>query len=805
MGVMGSVRRFFANSGRYRLSGIVVLPIALGFLILSTICYWTIDDVRINGKVYNRIIDDKDLLADILPPPAYVLEAYLVCHQMLHATSPEAEAAMEKRIAGLERDYMDRRRFWTKQLDEPRVRTVFLDVSGEPALKFFKLYHEKFLPLVKTRSFFSATEVLTRELSPIYEEHRRGIDGTVTLARQGAAEREQSVQQMVSSRILLLALGMVSLLALTFAVTLEVVRRAGKISEAMERSEESYRRQFMENTAMMLLVNPASGLITQANDAATRFYGYSAAELCSRELADLTPDGGQRPSLIELAEGNIRLVHQRLADGSVREMELCATFISLDGQPTIHVILQDVTERNRLAAEVKAACVRAESANVAKSDFLANMSHEIRTPMTAILGFTEILAADGGDVDVRQRKELTQLVMKNGRNLLAILNDILDVSKIEAGKMQVEKIPTSVASIAEEVASLMNVRAASKGISLGLEYATPIPETIDSDPIRLRQILTNLVGNAIKFTEVGSVSVIVSLANIAETGEAPGGAVRCQLAIAVRDTGIGITPEQQENLFKAFTQADTSTTRRFGGTGLGLKISASLTKLLGGELRVDSEPGKGSTFTLVLDVGPAENLRLIEPRGYMRDDDGANALQAQGSDLLEAPAQLSVSDNLSPAGPAAGEQAALTLGSMQGGRLDGLKILLAEDGPDNQRLIGFILRKSGAKVTVAENGQCALYELASADAAGQPFDLVLMDMQMPVLDGISATRQIRGSGNNIPILALTAHAMSSDREKSFNNGCNEHLTKPIDKDLLLDACEKWGRRETTPETMSSVA
>jgi signal transduction histidine kinase/CheY-like chemotaxis protein len=384
-------------------------------------------------------------------------------------------------------------------------------------------------------------------------------------------------------------------------------------------------------------------------------------------------------------------------------------------------------------AELNAARLDAESSSRAKSHFLANMSHEIRTPMTAVLGYTDLLLDQDLSLPPAARDRL-QVVRRNGTHLLAILNDILDISKIEAGRFELECITTDLREILSEVTSLLRVRAEEKGLELIVRYRTPLPTEVVTDPTRLRQALVNLIGNAIKFTSEGTVQIDVSYAVDGEI-----------LTFHVRDTGIGIAPEQLRTLFRAFEQADSSTSRRFGGTGLGLAITKRLAGLLAGDCVVESEVGRGSTFALTCHAPMAEGAS----RGELVD-------RPEADDPLEQPA------------PVGAPLAA--------------RILLAEDGLDNQRLISILLRKAGAEVEVVENGQLALERVQLEE-----FDLVLMDMAMPVMDGYEATRRIRAAGLELPIVALTAHAMQGERERCLELGCTEYLTKPVNRDELVGA------------------
>ncbi len=389
-------------------------------------------------------------------------------------------------------------------------------------------------------------------------------------------------------------------------------------------------------------------------------------------------------------------------------------------------LVQAVERANHMTRE-------AEHANKAKSEFLANMSHEIRTPLTAILGYTDLLREDAGNPG--QQGQHIAVIRRNGEHLLGLVNDILDLSRIEAGQFTLSLQSCRVQSVLADVLSMMRVRAAEKHLDLAVRYATPVPETIMADEPRLRQCLINLVVNAIKFTDVGGVLVEVRYA------AGTGGTIRFH----VIDTGQGIDAQTQQRLFRPFVQADTSTSRKYGGSGLGLAITRRIIETMGGQVSLRSAPGQGSTVTIEIPAGPLDGVRMID----------------RPEEAMAAPPE----HHLAP----------------DSRSLKGLRILLAEDGPDNQRLISAFLHKAGAEVDLAQNGREVVAKAGSA-----AYDLILMDMQMPEVDGYQATAQLRRSCLAIPIVALTAHALPGDRERCLQAGCTDYVTKPIDRSALIE-------------------
>jgi signal transduction histidine kinase/HPt (histidine-containing phosphotransfer) domain-containing protein/ActR/RegA family two-component response regulator len=423
---------------------------------------------------------------------------------------------------------------------------------------------------------------------------------------------------------------------------------------------------------------------------------------------------------------------------------------------TSHELERMVAELQELNEGLKAARLAAEAANVAKSRFLANMSHEIRTPLNAVLGFTDLLRKSGSQCREDERADYLETIHTSGKHLLGLINDILDLSKIEAGRLEVEQVRCSPYAIVSEIVSVLRVKALEKNLTLDYHWRSVVPETIRTDPARFRQLLMNLVSNAIKFTETGKVEIF---AELRQDNPVP------ELVVEVIDTGVGIPADKFEAIFDPFVQADNSVTRQFGGTGLGLTISRRIAQALGGGIRVWSEAGKGSRFTVTIATGPLDGVQILTAPLA----DGLRSQRLQSPEALPS--------------------------------LGGVRVLVVEDGDTNRKLIGLVLQRSGVKVTMAENGR-----IGADLAIKHPFDLILMDMQMPVMDGYTAATLLRQHGLTIPIIALTAHAMKGDQGKCRAAGCSGYITKPIDADLLVrtvaaalgDTCRKPGQDGGNP-------
>lgn len=568
---------------------------------------------------------------------------------------------------------------------------------------------------------------------------------------------------------------------------------------AIRTAEANRLAQIARRTGNAVVITDREGRVEWVNEGFVRITGYTLEEVRGKTPGSLLQGPASQPEEVAKMRSAVRAGRSVTAELINYHKDGNAYWVRIEIEPLLDdagrltgfmAIESDVTQQHqyreeltRRNAELEQLRGLAERANAAKSEFLANMSHEIRTPMTAILGYAELLSEDrDGLLPADERQECIRTIKRSGEHLLAVINDILDLSKIEAGKLSVERVPTDPRELLEDVERLMRIKAADRGLSLTVDVSRLPAGKIYSDPVRLRQALVNLVGNAIKFTENGRVDVSAALE------ERGGGRL---LRVEVRDTGIGMTGEQLARLFEAFSQADSSTTRRFGGTGLGLRISRSLASLMGGDLRVSSRPGQGSVFVLRVAADPAGTT---SPEA----DEGAAVHGEVVPGEHGGPAEISARQERVPGGMCLAQR----------------HVLLVEDGPDNQKLIALHLRRAGARVTIASNGIEALrllgrgadgLPLSATDLRANPpaapdVDLILTDMQMPEMDGYTLARRLREGGYAGPIVALTAHAMSGDEQKCRDAGCDGYLTKPVDRVRLLRMCHLAiaGRRSAAP-------
>jgi PAS domain S-box-containing protein len=531
---------------------------------------------------------------------------------------------------------------------------------------------------------------------------------------------------------------------------------------------ENYRNIFDASPEPIVITRVVDGRIVLVNREFVRMSGYTKDEALGRTPVELGlwPDPAERDRCFAAikAHGELRNLPMTFRTRDRREYPflMSAGPVWFNDEACIMTAARDVSDMRKIEADLVAARNAAEAASLAKSEFLASMSHEIRTPMNAVLGMAELLAET--NLDSQQQKYLT-LMRNNGNALLSLINDVLDLARVERGLLQLESTELDLAMTVRAVLDTLQVRAAEKQLKLIMRIADDVPFMRLGDPLRLRQILVNLVGNAIKFTEQGEIAV-----NLERDPS-----VQDWVQFAVTDTGIGIAPDKLGQIFLSFTQADSSTARRHGGSGLGLAIVSRLVELMGGRTWVESEVGKGSTFYFAvrLELLPAEQL----------DAEGRDAA-APGIVL---PARLAANG-----APAAEVQTALSPRP--------LSILIVDDSVDNRFLLKAYFKRLPYELEEAENGLQAV-EMATA----RRYDLILMDVQMPVMDGLAATRKIREREANhgaslVPIIALTASALHENIAECLAAGCNLHVSKPISKRFLIDAIERITGTGPAPAT-----
>ena len=505
----------------------------------------------------------------------------------------------------------------------------------------------------------------------------------------------------------------------------------------------------------VISADPQHRIVTW-NVAAERIFGLPAGSALGQALDAFLPEAAAiidraRQRTVEAAEvggampgASPQQTTAQRADGQALQVEMNISEWVQDGQTYFTLIVRDVSERLRLVEELKIAKDEAERASQAKSTFLANMSHEIRTPMNAVLGLTHLALRQATD---ERGRDYLERIQQSAQHLLGIIDDILDFSKIEADKLRLEHIDFSLASVLENFSNLIVDKATAKGLKLSIEVGPDVPDALVGDPLRLGQILINYGNNAVKFTERGEIRVRVE--------RLEQGAQDVVLRCAVRDTGIGLSPEHRQRLFQSFHQADPSTSRQYGGTGLGLAIAARLADMMGGQVGVDSRLGEGSTFWFSARFG------------------------------LAAAAAPTPADGSLPVLAALGGIGTMAPGTAEARRV---RVLVVDDNEVNLLIAGEMLSYAGAEVHTAEDGVQALQRLQS-----ETFDLVFMDMQMPVMDGLEATRRIRArtDGPRVPIVAMTANALPADRERCLQAGMDDVITKPIDPDRLVAVVQRW--------------
>jgi PAS domain S-box-containing protein len=513
------------------------------------------------------------------------------------------------------------------------------------------------------------------------------------------------------------------------AQTLDGIFISIQESSRLMKANEARVRAIVETAPDAILTLDEQAIIQSINPSGCGIFGLTEEDLVAQPVALILPSPADA-AIIGFIEAcmagteSSRSIELQARGGRNRRFP---ALVSIGGtferSWLFTLILRDITERVEAERELTRLLDQSTAATRAKTAFIANVTHELRTPLTGILGYSEELLE--ANLDPQDRDNAARIIHQSGQHLLHLINDILDFSKSDASKIVVERIACSPAEIVEEAMNWVRAPAEAKNLDLDVVFDRNVPDRIYSDPTRVRQVLLNLLGNAVKFTERGGVRLRVGSVREGD---------QHLLRIAVRDTGPGMTRAQLDRLFKPFSQADASTTRKYGGTGLGLAITKTLCEALGGRVTVESRPGQGSTFTMTISAAAAPQ----EP---------------------EAPETGSA--NLVP------------------DRLDGLSVLVAEDTPVNQVLICRLMERLGAIVTLVDDGRKAVDTAEAATRSGSPFDVILMDMQMPVLDGYEATRELRDGEYRGLIIALTANAMAADRDRALAAGCDEFASKPI--------------------------
>ena len=605
---------------------------------------------------------------------------------------------------------------------------------------------------------FMAPELYRRNL-PLMEEALLGHEQTferVIPRRPGEAPRHILVRYLPDRQD-----GVVEGFYVVAADVTELAQAQSRLTAA-QRENQALLDAIRQHGIMSIA--DLDGRILDVNEGFCRISGYSAQELVGQNHRII--NSGAQPAAFwtamwhTIASGQAWRgeVCNRAKDGSLYWVDsLIAPIHGPNGQVQRYISLRtDITATKRAQEELRSAKRVAEQANAAKSVFLASMSHEIRTPLNAVIGLSHLL----GDTPLNpEQQDCVTKVQTAARSLLGLVNDILDLSKIEAGEMALEAVDFDLQELLHSLYGVMEVPARAKQVALRFALAPELPRALRGDPTRLQQVLTNLLSNAIKFTDRGEVALTLE-----HLPGVPADTVR--LRCTVRDSGIGISAEQQARLFTPFTQADSSTTRRFGGTGLGLSIVKRLTEMMGGGVSLHSTPGQGSEFVVTLCLALAQAPASAPPRPQAL----AHAVPAR------APA--------SPAGPQARPR-----------RLVGLRLLVADDSPINLEIARRIVEREGARAVTVANGEEAVTLLSEP---GQVFDAVLMDVQMPVLDGNEATRRIRclPGRDTLPILALSAGVLSSERQQALDAGMNDFVTKPFEVDALVETVHRLVQLQT---------
>jgi PAS domain S-box-containing protein len=608
-------------------------------------------------------------------------------------------------------------------------------------------------------------------------------------AQLNAAEAEESYTTIRNLVVLLFGVTGVLATALYAAVIvarrrsvaqLEREIRARTLALARDRQQIEMLAHALRSVSECVVVTDMANTILFINDAFVRTYGYAAGELIGGNI-DIVRSSQNPRSLIDrilpatLAGGWSGEVLNRRRGGEDFPVFLSTSVVRNEKNEPIALIgvAVDITARKRQERQLVEAREAAEAAARTKSQFLAAMSHEIRTPMNGVIGMTELLL---NTTLTPEQRDFVETIHVSGENLLTIINDILDFSKIDSGKIELELSPFDVRAAVEEVLKLLTTKADEKGLEVAYRVESKVPTYIEGDETRFKQVLINLVGNAIKFTHRGQVTVYVVTRNVTRDGN-------FELVCEVSDTGIGIPADKLDRLFKAFSQVDSSTNRRFGGTGLGLAICHGLVELMGGRIEVHSILGHGSTFRFSIKAREAVPDMIVDAPAALAAHDGRTQTTSKTAIVVDHEERRS-------------EISVPKLDAGLSTRLP-LKILVAEDNPVNQKLVQLVLARMGYKADLVENGLKAVLAVELS-----PYDILFMDLHMPEMDGLQATARIRRTihpDRQPRIIAMTADALVGDREKCINAGMDDYVGKPIRSEEVQVMIERWGTLRTNPK------
>ncbi len=715
------------------------LGLLIGVAILATGAFTlmvrdTVTTIQIHGPLYVKIVASKDLVVDTLPPPLYIVESYLATLELL-VVPPAQSPVLIERFQRLQQEYILKENEWHKRLPPGPLHDKLINASGLWARRFYDVWNEEFLPAAERGDRAAMTTLVAGPLTRYFEQHRQEILALDALADAERRHIERAATSVLQERTYLLGMLGLGLLSTIFIIGWLINRHISAPLTRGLRDSEERTRSIVDHALDAIVVMDDHGRIIDWNPQAEQIFGWTRQEILGQKLSETIVPTAYREAHEKglqhyLATGQGKAIGKRLEiaalrqDGTEFPVELAITPLRLTSGTTFSGFIRDISERKLAEHELRHAKETAEAATIAKSQFLANMSHEIRTPMNGVLGMAELLLSTNL---TPKQQSLAQTVRSSGSALLDIINDILDFSKVEAGKLELEKIEFSLRYAFEEAIELLAEPAARKHLELTCFIAEGIPDSTRGDPVRLRQILLNLVSNAIKFTSQGEVTVAVT--PLSQTPST------VTLKCTVTDTGIGVVPSARERLFEAFSQADGSTTRRFGGTGLGLAIVKQLVHLMGGEVGVSSSSERGSTFwfTLTLERGTEVSTALLESQ-----------------------------------------------------ELAGTHVLVVDDHPTTRQILESYLRGWGATVTVADSGTTALVLLEQSVQQGIPVDTALLDIHMPDMDGLALADAIASDPalRRTTLVALTAVDRLPEQTETHNSRFHTWLRKPIRRSLL---------------------